>query len=245
MRTTTRNPRSTKSRTGLIALFVIVILSALACVSYANASGLTASSTAVEPANELDPLDGIEFAGDITGDDVAYLRDNLQFLHDQLPQWWEYVEQAKPFTFSIDQTLAAQGRAAASICCDERGYGLTTFGHHFGQLTVSTDPFSQTVEARRIAFLGMLVHELTHVRDLRTERFAARGDYGTCVEAERSGLTKQIELWRDMAFIKLGLDPASSEIYALRLDQQINIEGAALRSRELWYFYCGDLLVDA
>lgn len=118
------------------------------------------------------------------------MRDNLQFLHDHLPVWWQYIGEAKPLALSFDQRLADQGRAAIAKCCEAGLYGVITFGHHFGQLTISTDPDSQTVEARRIAFLATVIHEVTHIRDQRAGRFMARTDRKTCIAAETSAFTK-------------------------------------------------------
>jgi hypothetical protein len=119
---------------------------------------------------------------------------------------------------------------------------VITFGQHFGQLTVSTDPASQTAEARRIAFLGLLAHEVTHLRDQRAGRFTVRKDYSTCVAAERGGLSQQLAIERDLASVNWSAEGGSGEIYRTRLAQVIAVESKALSSRETWNAYCGDLL---
>jgi len=182
--------------------------------------------------------DGITLAGQMTQGDAAYLLDNLQHLDDQLPQWWQYVMDTRPFTLSFDDTLAEDGRAAITECCDAQGNGLVTFGYHLGQLTNSEDPGSEAVEARRATFLGLLIHELTHVRDLRAERFPAKTNRKSCIAAERSGLSKQLEVKQDLAD-KLASDPTADPAFRAWLDQQIKTEAADLRSRKFWDFYCG------
>jgi hypothetical protein len=182
--------------------------------------------------------DGIYLGDTMTQDDAAYLAASLEYLHTQLPQWWEYVMEARPFTLSFDPAMAANGRAAIASCCDEQGNGRVAFGYHPGQLTLTDDPASETVEARRATFLGTLVHELTHVRDQREGRFTAKTDRKSCVAAESSGLTKQLEVKRDLAD-KLASDPTADAAFRSWLDQQVKTEATDLRSRELWDWYCG------
>ncbi len=182
--------------------------------------------------------DGIYFGDTMTQEDVAYFFISLDYLHDQLPQWWQYVMDARPFTFSFDSTMAANGRAAIADCCDEQGNGKVAFGCHLGQLTMTDDPDSETAKARRATFLGTLVHELTHVRDQRGGRFTAKTDRKSCVAAESSGLTQQLEVKRDLA-TRLADDPSADSAFQAWLDQQVKTEAADLRSRELWDLYCG------
>ena len=91
--------------------------------------------------------DGIYLSDTMTQDDAAYLAASLEYLHAQLPQWWKYVMNARPFTLSFDPAMAADGRAAVASCCDEQGRGRVALGYHPGQLTLSKDPASETAEA--------------------------------------------------------------------------------------------------
>jgi len=181
--------------------------------------------------------DGIYLSDTMTQDDAAYLAASLDYLHTQLPQWWGYVMDARPFTLSFDPAMAANGRAAIASCCDEQGNGKVAFGYHLGQLTMTDDPDSETVEARRATFLGTLVHELTHVRDQRERRHLHKVDRKSCVAAESSGLTKQLQVKRDLA-ARLAHDPSANSAFQSWLDQQVKTEAADLRSRELWDWYC-------
>lgn len=194
------------------------------------------------PANAPDLLEGITFAGQFSDDDLAYLTESLQMLRDGQPAWWNYIAEAKPLTLSIDLNEGAHGRAAIAKCCLSDGRGMITFGFHLGQMMDSTDSDSQTPEARRIAFLATLVHEVTHIRDQRAGKFLTKTDYKSCVAAEKSGLEKQLEFQQDFALVSLGDTPASAQIYQIRLAQQIRSESAALRSRGLWDQYCGTFL---
>jgi hypothetical protein len=94
------------------------------------------------------------------------------------------------------------------------------------------------VEARRATFLGLLIHELTHVRDQRAGRYTKKTDRKSCVAAESSGLTRQLEVKRDLA-TRLAHDPSAESAFQSWLDQQVKTEAADLRSRELWDWYCG------
>lgn len=221
-----------KFGTRLAVAFTAILVMLLSAVSGTNV-------TAAEP----DLLAGITFEGAVNDADVAYLRDSLQMLRDQLPSWWQHVVDAKPFILSLDLAEGARGRAAIAKCCDARGYGSITFGHHFGALAASDDAGSQSVEARRITFLGLLIHEITHVRDQRAGRFAARTDRKTCVAEESSGLSKQLEFKQDAAAVTLFTSPSAG--FQPWLGKQIQDETNDLRDRAFWDLYCGDLPLKA
>ena len=182
--------------------------------------------------------DGMSLGAQLTQDDLAYLQNSLQYLRDLLPDWWQYVAEAMPVTFALDSSLDANGRAAIADCCDELGYGLITVGQHFEQLAVSYRPSNQTVEAKRVIFLGLIIHEVTHVRDLRAGRFTAKTDRKSCIAAESSGLTRELRFKRDLA-AKLADDPTADPAFKTWLAEQIKIEASELRSRATWDLYCG------
>ncbi|MBI5651860.1 MAG: hypothetical protein HZC40_15700 [Chloroflexi bacterium] len=177
-----------------------------------------------------DALNTITLAGEFSDADAIFLRTNLETLRDQFPTWYQYVIDAQPLTIAIDSSEGALGHAAIAKCCDAQGRGVITFGFHFGQ---SPDDAEQTIEAQRVAFIGTLVHEVTHIRDQRAGRFTTKTDYKSCVAIEKSGLEKQLEVKRALATGDLGA------AFAHALNQQIGDEATALRSRELWQHYCG------
>ncbi len=188
------------------------------------------SVTRTDAAASADVLDNITFAGGYTQEDVAYLRTNLQLLQTRLPAWQQYVAQAGTIVFAIDLSEGAHGRAATAKCCDAQGRGVITFGFHLGQ---SPDDAGQTPEAKQVAFIGTFIHEVTHIRDQRSGRFAAKTDYKSCVAAEKSGLEKQLQVKREFAAAN------SDAAFAMALNQQISAEASALMSRGLWQQYCG------
>jgi hypothetical protein len=217
-----------------VLAILLVVGELVAQLVFAPTNALAAQ--AAEPALALPA--GITLTGQMTQDDAAYLLDSLQYLRDQLPQWWQDAMDARPFTLTLDATMTDKGRVAIAECCDAQGYGLVKFGYHFGKFTVSNDPDSQTVEARRVTFLGILIHELTHVRDQREGRFTAKTDRKSCIAAESSGLTQQLQVKRDLA-TRLADDPSADSVFQSWLDQQVRTETSDLRSRELWDLYCG------
>ena len=182
--------------------------------------------------------DGMSLGAQLTQDDLAYLQDSLQYLRDQLPDWWQYVAEAMPVTLALDSSLDANGRAAVADCCDEHGNGLITVGQHFEQLDISYRPSNQTVKAKRVIFLGLIIHEVTHVRDQREGRFAAKTDRKSCIAVESSGLTQELRFKRDLA-ASLADDPTADPAFKAWLDEKIKYEASDLRSRELWDLYCG------
>ncbi|MBI5033754.1 MAG: hypothetical protein HZB51_24820 [Chloroflexi bacterium] len=184
--------------------------------------------SASSPINVPNLVAGITVHKSLSPEDVAYLENTLQLLHDQLPEWSQYVEEAKPFTLIVNTREGDQGREAIAICCDENGNGTITFGHHLGQ---SID--ANTAEAQQVMFIGTLIHELTHVRDQREKRFTTKTNRKSCVAAEKSGLEQQLAVKRALTSVNM------NDVFRQALEEQIVSEAHALNSRELWDFYCG------
>ena len=149
-------------------------------------------------------------------------------LYDNAPDWYDFVEQAKPFSISVDLAQGAIGREAISSCCDAQGRGTIVFGHPFSE---SLD--ADTTAAQQVLFIGTLVHECAHVSDARTGRLAPKTDFKSCVAVEKSGLDSQLQVKRALAVANLGFE------YQRALDEQVAQETTELGSRELWDFYCG------
>ncbi len=231
---------------GLVAVICLTVLAAcsqpVAASSYVDSIPpvpTTAPAPTTAPVQSLDVLDGISFTGTYTDADVAYLRESLQLLQAKMPVWAQYVQESKPLVLIVDLPQGELGRAAIAKCCDSDKRGTITFGHHFGQLVYSTDPDSTSPEARRITFLATLVHEATHVRDQREGRFVAKTDRKSCIAAEKSGLTKQLEFQQDALTVELGNGAASTAVYQARLTQNVRVETSDLHSRAFWDQYCG------
>jgi len=223
-----------KATNSLKVKSVLAIFLVAAQLVIVSADALAAPAMDTAPALP----EGIGFIGQLSQDDVTYFQNGLQLLHERLPEWYEYVMESRPFTLTFDPAMDGLGRAAVSACCDAQGYGLVTVGQHFGQLTIPDDPDSETVKARQVTFLGLIVHELTHVRDQRAGRFTTKTDRKSCVAAESSGLTKQLDVKRDLA-AQLASDPTSDQSLTRWLYRQVETEASDLHSRELWDLYCG------
>lgn len=232
--------------TGWITWFKLGLAAILVFVSVLVVHGSAQAMSAPVHARALaattaDVPDGILLAPNVTEADAVYLSANLEFLRDYLPTWQAYIHDAKPFMLSIDLHLGTQGRAAYTRCCD-KGLGLITFGYHFDQLALAPGSAGKTVAARRAAFLAILVHEVTHLRDQRAGRVSMRADYKTCVEAERSGLGKQLQFENDLAKIPQAQDTLGEPNFNTWLEGVISAETKALASRGTWIAYCGDFL---
>lgn len=183
--------------------------------------------SASAPVNVSDLLTRITLHPSLLPEDVTYLETTLQMLHDQLPEWSQYVEDAKPFTLIVDTHQGDQGREAIAVCCDGNGSGTITFGHHLGH-SVDAD----TAEAQRVTFVGTLIHEITHIRDQRAGR-GSKTNFKSCVVVEKPGLEMQLQVKQALGSVNLG------DNYRQALEQQIKSEAGALKSRELWDLYCG------
>lgn len=175
-------------------------------------------------------LEQIDLAKTVTDSDALWLRNDLIWLHDYMPEWYAYIEQAKPFTLSVDQAMGEYGIAANAQCCDALGQGTITFGDHFGDMTVSSDAVDQTFEARRIEFLSTLIHEATHLRDRRSGSLSDSIDFTMCVQGERSAYGKESEFKRAVASLEVGGVPGSAELYRRTVANHFTAETDALNN---------------
>lgn len=185
--------QSTWFRLGIAAVLFVVLASTLNGRAEATSPPIRARAF---PAAAADVPDGIVLGSGVTEADAVILRENLDTLYTELTVWWQYVQDAKPFTLVVDVDAGAHGRAAYTRCCAE-GTAVITFGFHFDQLTLNPDATNASLSSRRMAFLAYLIHEVTHVRHQKAGQFDARTDYNTCVKEERSALTVQLQFERD------------------------------------------------
>src|SRR5438067_12298947 len=109
----------------LIVLLILMVLFALSA-AYAQTGAASPEAPTATPA-------GIAFAGAYTPDDVAYFQDSLERLHSDLPGWWQYVLDARPFTIVIDPRTARGSIVAVTECCDASGSGTVRFGYHLSE----------------------------------------------------------------------------------------------------------------
>ncbi len=144
-------------------------------------------------------------------EDVAYFDNTLALLQVKAPRWWQYIIDGEPFVAVLDPSLAAMGWSGAGSRCSADGYGWVAW---IQPLAAPTWPF--TVEGMRVNFWATLVHEMTHVRDLREHRFGD-GVEG-CRALERSALTKELELAQDLLSAKLNEPDESRSSYTQAID---------------------------
>ena len=183
-----------------------------------------------------DLLAGMTFADSITDEDVAYLRDSLHWLYVYLPEWYDYVMQAKPLTLSVDLAAGEQGRLAKTKCCDEQGRGAITFGLHLKQLAASDNPDDQTRESRQIAFLSTLVHEATHIADRRAGRISQTIDVPTCIAGEGAAFAQELAFKRALV-AEMSRHADWGGAWQLAAEKQIQVEASALNGEAL-KLYC-------
>jgi hypothetical protein len=208
-----------------LSIVLIAISTAIVANAYRTEPLALSSAATVAQVNAPDLLEGIDLTGSFTNEDVAYLQEGLQFLRDYVPQWYVYIAEAEPLLLSVDLSEGERGLAATSKCCDERGYGLITFGAHFRDS--SNDSEGQTVRTRQIAFLSTLIHEVTHIRDGRAGHIPTKIDFVTCVKSERSAFTQEVEFKR--AFVSATPSiPVLNNLDHFALEKQISVEASAL-----------------
>ena len=211
---------------------IVLLLGAIALVY----SGALAFSVVSAPIHEPDLLAGITLADSFDETDAAYLQTSLRWLRDYLPEWYAYMNEAKPFIVSIGQTDNVGWSAANSTCCDEQGNGQITFDDHLDSLAASDGAKDQSPPARQVLFLSMLIHEATHLRDHRAGRIPAKIDAAACIATEGAAYVKEFEFKRAMASAKMD-DNHSSELYRRAAERQL-IGDEQQFSNNFWKLYC-------
>ena len=206
---------------------ILILLIAIALI---NVAALSA------PPTQPDLFAGITFAGSTNDADRAYLQTSLGFLRDTLPDWYAYIVQAEPFVLSVGQTENADWVAADSMCCDDRGNGMITFEDHFDRVIASSDPSDQTNQAKQVAFLSTLIHEVTHVYDYRAGRIPSKIDAATCIASEGSAYAKEFEFKRAIASANFA-DARAGELYRRAVEKQLAADEEAFNGN-FWKLYC-------
>lgn len=182
-------------------------------------------------------LEQIALEGTLANSDAVLLQNDLIWLRDNLPQWYQYVVDAKPFTLSIDPEWGTRGIAANTKCCDRHGNGTIIFSERFGEIAVSSEAEDQTFEAKRIEFLSTLIHEVTHVRDKRSGDVSESMGFASCVKGEQSAYGKELEFKHAVASLAPG-DPArSTQRYRQVVARHLADEDSAF-NRKLWVMIC-------
>ena len=216
---------------------MVIALGALAILASCASNSIFAQSGAVTPESVRSALpDGISIAGQITDQDIVFLQDMLQLLRNDLPEWYTYVVEAKPFVLSIGLTENKEGVAADATCCDDQGNSKITFDDHLGLLTASASSEDQTMQARQVLFLSTLIHEVTHLRDHRAGRIPKPINAVACISAEEAAYTKEFEFKRAVISATFANCPFGAD-YRAAAQRQFDAEESQF-NRQFWKFYC-------
>ena len=198
---------------------IVLLLGAIALV-YSGILGFSVTST---PIRELDVLASVKIASSFSDADTAYLRTSLQWLREYLPEWYAYVNDAKPFTLAMDEDLQTRGILSNAKCCYSRGAGTIAFGERLGQWNISDVALVEGMQAQQIQFLSVLVHEITHIRDLRDGRIGEVVNSNTCIQAERSANTKELEFARALTTVQIAGDVNAQANYHVSVDKHLHL----------------------
>ncbi len=200
------------------AMIAFVILIAIFAAT-AGAFGLATNA----PVEQPDVLANIKTASAFTDADARYLQTSLLWLRDYLPDWYAYVAEAKPFVVSVDEELAQRGMISRATCCTTRGTGAIAFGGHLGQWRISEAARVEGMQTQQPQFLSVLVHEVTHLRDQRSGRIGEAVDSKTCIAAERSANTKELEFARALTTVRITGDASAQENYRLVVTKHLEM----------------------
>jgi len=89
-----------------------------------------------------------------------------------MPTWYAYLLAQRPFEIYREPSLPF---VSDGICCRTRNgdssYGRIRFRDHLQNWTRDSFPGGAHNALARWSLLTLLIHEATHVRDLRTDRF--------------------------------------------------------------------------
>lgn len=182
-------------------------------------------------------MEGITLGDSLSSADRLYLQHGMQFLHEYLPEWSEYLAQAKPLIFALEPGGLGTEIEAGSQCCDENGNGLILFNDHFGSRAMSSDSADQTPEARQIEFLSTLMHEATHVRQRREGTVPGLLTPEDCVAAEHAAYSIEVEFAHALLVIKLDADSISAANFRRYAPRHLNAAFEKLQGTS-WKFHC-------
>jgi len=175
------------------------------------------------PAVQPDVLERIVFASSFTDADARYLQTSLSWLREYLPEWYAYVADAKPFIFALDEELEWHGIVSYAECCYDRAAGGITFGEHLGEWTIGEVADIPGFQAQQIQFLSVLVHEVTHIRDVREGRISQPANSRICIAAEQSAKTQELEFARALTRVQISGDANARANYRDIVDKHLDI----------------------
>lgn len=149
--------------------------------------------------------------------DAAYMSDALAWLKENLPAWNDYFLKQRPMEIYRDGSLPF---LSDGVCCLTRDgdstVGRIRFRDHFANWTSDAFPGASHDALARWSFLTTLIHESTHVRDLRLDRFdlnAVPDGLRDCV-MHISTDEIEIEFSQQAAAVKISPSPVTQKAYA-------------------------------
>lgn len=207
----------------------LVLFALLACPQTQELDRAPANASLVH-SFQLDP--------GIATNHAVYLDQALRDLEQWSPEWYTYLTTAPPITLSYHSELLAQGRSAASRCCDADGRGYIQLGYPFSEVTGPPANSFSTPEAKRLGLLNLLVHEVTHVRDMRAKTYETLDEARRCIALERHAFQRQLSFWRALGQVEISQDLASMQNYQVVINRQVASQPRLLSNPHFWQYYC-------
>ncbi len=164
-----------------------------------------------QPVEPVGVADGIRFFK-FSEDDVPRFQNILDWMRQTTPQWYQYILDQRPLDVYLNPQLGALGWLGRGACCWAIDHGRIEFQHRppkqvFGDLE----------------FVAALVHEATHVADMRAKKpfMEARG-VGACRAAERSATENERAFLADLLKTSVsGQDKVDTQYYIKVVDQEL------------------------
>lgn len=186
------------------------------------------------------PSTPIEFDRSVIAGDIRYLGDALELLKGWSLEWYSYIGGAGALQLAYEPGILAQGMAAYSRCCDLFGRGRIQVGYRLSEVTGPPANTFTTPGARRLALLSLLVHEVTHIRDLRAGEFAGLSGSRRCMAMERHAFQVQLAFWRALDAMQLSAVGDEQGDFRAAIAGQLASQPRRLSNPHFWQYYCGD-----
>lgn len=172
--------------------------------------------------------------------EADYLDESLRNLEQWSVEWYNYVTSASPIILSYRPELLAQGRSAVSQCCDADGRGHIQVGYPFSEVTGPPANSFSTPEAKRLGLLNLLVHEVTHVRDMRAKTYDTLDEPRRCIAVERHAFQMQLSFWQALNQLEFSPDKETMQNYRVVIIRQVASQPRLLSNPHFWQYYCGN-----
>lgn len=143
-----------------------------------------------------DPVPPTAKLGDIwvygfSEEDAVKFKNILEDLKLLVPSWHDYLLSVAPFNINLDPTIAEKGWAGTAQCC-----GIEGPRGRYGEVNLPEQPPNHLTD--NVSFVSTLIHEATHVRDMRAGRFSQTRGSEHCRDLERSAARAQADFLGDL-----------------------------------------------